>query len=153
MRPPFLSHAFCSCLASSLAVGRHVVVKNPYVKECTFLMTALETLSSDVLPGIVFVSSCLCHCVCVIVFAVLWNVSPDRGWSVGPISTFLQTSVISWAVRSRIWSWWNEGNAPLEQLNACVVENGAPQEQWVSSLVHGLPAIANAQSIPKSLFV
>ena len=54
-----LSHAFCivGCSASGV-VGRHVGVKHPYAKECAFLLTAPEPMSSDALLDIVFFVCC-----------------------------------------------------------------------------------------------
>ena len=51
------------------------------------------------------------------------NISPDRGWRCGSISTLGHTSVRSWAVKSLMRFCLIVGNAPLWQLKACVVLN------------------------------
>ena len=122
-----LSHALCSWLLGfQCAVGRCVGVEHPYVKESTFLLTSCSrTLELRHLAE---------HCLlCLVSFSGMFH---QIGIEVLALFSHSHKLLSAAGLRFWMWSWWVEGNAPLEQLNACVVEeNGAAQEQWVSSLV------------------
>ena len=122
-----LSHALCSWLLGfQCAVGRCVGVEHPYVKESTFLLTSCSrTLELWHLAE---------HCLlCLVSFSGMFH---QIGIEVLALFSHSHKLLSAAGLRFWVWSWWVEGNAPLEQLNACVVEeNGAALEQWVSSLV------------------
>lgn len=124
----FILVASVACCNGLVAIGWRVRVEHPDIKVCALPIAPPKPLSFDIESQLSSMLAVLCR-----------NVSPVSGWRGGSTSTLGQTSESSWAVISLIQSCRIEGKAPFAQLEAWVVVNCVPHEQWLGSLVGSHP--------------